>query len=135
MSNITDEDINILKNQGNISLKDASELLILNKGDLIKSLIQVQSENFDLNLIKNKEVEYDEETDDFIVDTSKQDNLVKYREIVDSKDEIYNKKKREKEEKERKIKEGIVEEETNFSQEELYKLKRGNNKFNVIHVL
>ena len=136
MSNITDDDINILKNQGNLSLKDASELLVLNKGDLIESLLQVQSDNFDLNLLKkNKEIEIDEETDDFIVDTSKQENLVKYREIVDSKDEIYNRKKKEKEEKERKIKEGIIDEETHFSQEELYKLKRGNNKFNVIHVL
>ena len=56
------------------------------------------------------------------------------REIVDSKDEIYNQKK-EKEEKEQRIKEGEEEENTVFSIEDLYKLKRGKNKFNSIQVL
>ena len=44
-------------------------------------------------------------------------------------------KKQEKEDRERRIKEGKEEEETNFSIEEIYKLRRGNNTFNSIRVL
>lgn len=135
MENITDGDINILVAQGNITKKDAKELLVLNNGDLVESIVTVQMGDFDLEKLRKEKNEYvEEETDDFTVDTSKQENLTKYREIVDSKDVIYNRKKQEKEEKEKRIKEG-KEEETNFSIEELYKLKRGNNTFNSIRVL
>ena len=135
MENITDGDINILVAQGNITKKDAKELLVLNNGDLVESIVTVQMGDFDLEKLRKEKNEYvEEETDDFTVDTSKQENLTKYREIVDSKDIIYNRKKQEKEEKEKRIKEG-KEEETNFSIEELYKLKRGNNTFNSIRVL
>ena len=136
MENITDEDINILMAQGNISKKEAQELLTLNNGDLVESIVTIQMGNFNLEELRKKKNEYvEEETDDFLVDTSKQENLIKYREIVDSKDVIYNRKKQEKEEREKRIKEGKEEEETNFSIEELYKLKRGNNSFNSIRVL
>jgi NACalpha-BTF3-like transcription factor len=135
MENITDDDINILVAQGNITKKEATELLVLNNGDLVESIVTVQMGDFDLEKLRKEKNEYvEEETDDFTVDTSKQENLTKYREIVDSKDIIYNRKKQEKEEKEKRIKEG-KEEETNFSIEELYKLKRGNNTFNSIRVL
>ena len=82
---------------------------------------------------------------DFEVDTSKQENLVRYREIVDEKDTIYNKNKIEKEEREQKAKEiqerrdkgEKVEDDVkpNFSIEDLYLLKKGNNSFNSIRVL
>ena len=133
MSEITDEDIKILMLQGNISKNIAKELLILNNGELVESLVQLQSENFDLNELKKK-VEIDEEPDDFLVDTSKQENLTKYREIVDSKDVIYNQKKKKKK-KWKEKKEGLIDEEINFSIEDLYKLKRGKNTFNTIQVL
>lgn len=136
MENITDEDINILMTQGNITKIEARELLSLNNGNLVESIVTIQMGNFDLEKLREKKNGYvEEETDDFIVDTSKQENLTKYREIVDSKDVIYNRKKQEKEEREKRIKEGKEEEETNFSIEELYKLKRGNNSFNSIKVL
>ncbi len=136
MENITDEDINILMAQGNITKKEARELLALNDGDLVESIVTIQMGNFNLEELRKKKNEYvEEETDDFLVDTSKQENLTKYREIVDSKDVIYNRKKQEKEDREKRIKEGKEEEETNFSIEELYKLKRGNNTFNSIRVL
>ena len=86
----------------------------------------------------------EEETLDFEVDTSKQENLVKYREIVDNKDEVYNKNKIAKEKREQQLKENEerrargekVEEETpEFSAEELYAIKRGTNSFNSIRVL
>ena len=136
MENITDDDINILMAQGNISKNDARELLSLNDGNLVDSIVTIQTGNFDLEKLKKEKNEYvEEETDDFLVDTSKQENLTKYREIVDSKDVIYNRKKQEKEDRERRIKEGKEEEETNFSIEEIYKLRRGNNTFNSIRVL
>ena len=136
MENITDEDFNILMAQGNISKNEAKELLSLNDGNLVDSIVTIQTGNFDLEKLKKEKNEYvEEETDDFLVDTSKQENLTKYREIVDSKDVIYNRKKQEKEDRERRIKEGKEEEETNFSIEEIYKLRRGNNTFNSIRVL
>ena len=136
MESITDEDINILMAQGNISKNEARELLSLNDGNLVDSIITIQSENFDLEKLRQMKNEYvEEETEDFLVDTSKQKNLTKYREIVDSKDVIYNRKKQEKEEREKRVKEGKEEEVTKFSVEELYKLKRGNNTFNSIRVL
>ena len=54
MPNITDDDIKILMSQGNIDKNVAKELLILNNGELIESLVQLQSENFDLNELKKK---------------------------------------------------------------------------------
>ena len=136
MVNITDEDINILSSQGNVDRSLASELLTLNDGDIVESLVMLQTKDFDIEKIKKQKQEFqEEETDDFDVDTSNQKNLTRYREIVDSKDEIYNQKKKEKEEREQRIKEGKEEEETNFSIEDLYKLKRGKNTFNSIQVL
>ena len=68
----------------------------------------------------------EEETDNFKVDTSIKKNLEKYREIVDDKDNVYIKNNEKKEK---------IKEKTNFSIEELYKLKRGKNTFNSIKVL
>ena len=148
MSNITDEDVSILMNQCGIKKEQAREVLILNEGDLVKSIIELESGEINLeNLeeIKNERNKIEEEdTEDFEVDTSKQENLVRYREIVDSKDEIYNKNKIarekrdiEKREREEKIARGekVEEERPEFSAEELYAIKRGTNSFNSIRVL
>ena len=136
MDNITDDDINILISQGNITRKQALDLLSLYDGNIVDAIVYLQTEELNLEKLKEeKNIFTEEETDDFEVDTSKQENLSRYREIVDSKDEIYNQKKIENEKKEQRIKEGKQEEETNFSIEELYKLKRGKNKFNSICVL
>ena len=148
MSNITDEDVSILMNQCGIKKEQAREVLLLNEGDLVKSIIELESGEINLeNLeeIKNERNKIEEEdTEDFEVDTSKQENLVRYREIVDSKDEIYNKNKIarekrdiEKREREEKIARGekVEEERPEFSAEELYAIKRGTNSFNSIRVL
>ena len=136
MDNITDDDINILISQGNITRKQALDLLSLYDGNIVDAIVYLQTEELNLEKLREeKNIFTEEETDDFEVDTSKQENLSRYREIVDSKDEIYNQKKIENEKKEQRIKEGKQEEETNFSIEELYKLKRGKNKFNSICVL
>ena len=136
MDKITDEDINIITTQGNVSKTQAIDLLTLKDGDIVESLVYIQTQEFDLEKLKEEKNKFvEEKTDNFLVDTSKQENLTRYREIVDSKDDIYNKKKIEKEEREQRIKEGKEEEKTNFSIEELYNLKRGKNKFNSICVL
>ena len=148
MSNITDEDVSILMNQCGIKKEQAREVLILNEGELVKSIIELESGEINLeNLeeIKNERNKIEEEdTEDFEVDTSKQENLVRYREIVDSKDEIYNKNKIarekrdiEKREREEKIARGekVEEERPEFSAEELYAIKKGKNSFNSIRVL
>ena len=148
MSNITEEDVSILMSQANITKEQAREILIINNGNLVDSLVDFESGKIDLNKlkeVKKEEVKEDEETLDFEVDTSKQENLVRYREIVDEKDTIYNKNKIEKEEREQKAKEiqerrdkgEKVEDDVkpNFSIEDLYLLKKGNNSFNSIRVL
>jgi hypothetical protein len=148
MSNITEEDVSILMSQANITKEQAREILIINNGNLVDSLVDFESGKIDLNKLnelKKKEVKEDDETLDFEVDTSKQENLVRYREIVDEKDTIYNKNKIEKEEREQKAKEiqerrdkgEKVEDDVkpNFSIEDLYLLKKGNNSFNSIRVL
>jgi Transcription factor homologous to NACalpha-BTF3 len=149
MSQITDEDVNILMAQTNIDKKTAREVLIINNGDLVDSIYKLESgeinvkdlEKFRESTLKKEE----EETLDFDVDTSNPENLVKYREIIDSKDVIYNRKKEEKKkleelakEKEEKRARGEKvedDEKPEFSIEDLYNIKRGNNTFNSIRVL
>lgn len=136
MSNITDKDVNILMSQAGLKKETAREVLILKNGDLVESIVALETGEIDIDNLEaarekaNQLVE--DLTDDFDVDTSKLENLVKYREIVDSKDVIYNQKKIEKEERE---KNGGKDEKASFSIEELYKLKRGKNTFNSIRVL
>ncbi len=152
MSNITDEDVSILMSQANIDKKTAREVLIINNGDLVDSICKIESgeinvndlEKFKENINKDED-DKDEEIMDFEVDTSNPKNLVKYREIVDAKDTIYNIKKEEKYKKEELAKkieerrskgEKVEDVETpEFSIEDLYNLKRGDNTFNSITVL
>lgn len=148
MSNITDADVSILMNQCGINQDNAREVLLLNEGNLVKSIIELESGELKLEKLdeikKERNKVEEEETLDFEVDTSKQENLVKYREIVDSKDEIYNRNKIEREkrdiakrEREEKMARGeeVDEEKPEFSAEELYAIKKGTNSFNSIRVL
>ena len=148
MSNITDADVSILMNQCGINQDNAREVLLLNEGNLVKSIIELESGELKLEKLdeikKERNKVEEEETLDFEVDTSKQENLVRYREIVDSKDEIYNRNKIEREkrdvakrEREEKMARGeeVEEEKPEFSAEELYAIKKGTNSFNSIRVL
>ena len=148
MSNITDADVSILMNQCGINQDNAREVLLLNGGNLVKSIIELESGELKLEKLdeikKERNKVEEEETLDFEVDTSKQENLVRYREIVDSKDEIYNRNKIEREkrdiakrEREEKMARGeeVDEEKPEFSAEELYAIKKGTNSFNSIRVL
>jgi hypothetical protein len=105
MSNITDKDVNILMSQAGLKKETAREVLILKNGDLVESIVALETGEIDihnLEAVREKANQLVEDlTDDFDVDTSKLENLVKYREIVDSKDVIYNQKKIEKEEREK----------------------------------
>ena len=150
MSQITDEDVNILMAQTNIDKKTAREVLIINNGELVDSICKLESGEInikDLNKFReNTSKTEEEETLDFEVDTTNPENLVKYREIIDSKDVIYNNKKDEKrkieeiakEKEERRARGEKVEdddEKPEFSIEDIYNIKRGNNTFNSIRVL
>ena len=99
---ITEEDIQILIDQTDIDKELAKKLLQHNRGDLVESIIQIQTNEIP-NFDKEKDYEYKEEDDieeeRHLVDTSVKKNLEEYRDIVDQKDVIYNQKSIEKEEK------------------------------------
>ena len=144
MVNITEEDIDILIIQTNIPREQAKQILIANNGDLVDTIIKIQNNEIDLENIEQYEKDkrkYDENNDisnSFDVDVTNKDELKKYREIVDSKDEIYAEIKKKKEEKEKKALENSGKSENNttdFSAEELYYIKKKTSKFNSIRVL
>ena len=129
MKDIKDEDINILISHCNIDKDKAKKLLILNEGNIVESIFMMESGNCDFEKIKKEKEKYQEdETEDFIIDTSKQENIKKYREIVDYKDSLYYKNKEEKEEAKKNP------QKKNLSIEELYFLKK-KNKYNNIKIL
>jgi hypothetical protein len=136
MTSITDEDVDILMKQCSITKEKAREILIFNEGNIVESIIMINTDKIDLNnLQNNKKVVVEEETDDFLVDSSKQENIKKYRDIVDSKDIVYNQKQKEKEEKELLKRNGQDIQKPTLSIEELYYLERGKSSFNSIRVL
>ena len=98
---ITEEDIQILIDQTGIGKELAKKLLQYNRGNLVESIIQIQTNEIP-DFEKEKLFEYKEENDieeeRHLVDTSIKENLEEYRDIVDQKDVIYNKKSIEKEE-------------------------------------
>ena len=98
---ITEEDIQILIDQTGIEKELAKKLLQHNRGDLVESIIQIQTNEIP-DFEKEKQFEYKEENDieeeRHLVDTTVKENLEEYRDIVDQKDIIYNKKSIEKEE-------------------------------------
>ena len=113
---ITTEDIEILCSQTNISKDEAKKILKHNKGDIVKSIIDIENNKIiydNKNEIKNDDIEKD-------VDTSNKDNLKEYREIVDEKDKIYQKIKEDKEKKEKQN----VKDELTFCNEKKYYIKR-----------
>ena len=136
MTSITDEDVDILMKQCSITKEKAREILIFNEGNIVESIIMINTDKIDLNNLQNdKKVVVEEETDDFLVDSSKQENIKKYRDIVDSKDIVYNQKQKEKEEKELLKSNGQDIQKPTLSIEELYYLERGKGSFNSIRVL
>uniref|UniRef100_A0A6C0J9E6 Nascent polypeptide-associated complex subunit alpha-like UBA domain-containing protein n=1 Tax=viral metagenome TaxID=1070528 RepID=A0A6C0J9E6_9ZZZZ len=136
MTSITDEDVDILMKQCSITKEKAREILIFNEGNIVESIIMINTDKIDLNNLQNdKKVVVEEETDDFLVDSSKQENIKKYRDIVDSKDIVYNQKQKEKEEKELLKSNGQDIQKPTLSIEELYYLERGKSSFNSIRVL
>merc|ERR1711935_55347 len=106
MYNISNDDLNILIKQYQIEKHIAKELLILNNGDIVNSIVMFESKDFNLNKIKEEKQKYiEEETDNFDVSTSSQKNK-----------ENKNKNK------------------NNLSLEDLYFLKRKTN-FNSIKII
>lgn len=160
MNNFSEEDVNILMEQTSISREDAKKLLIKYDGDVVDIIVKLQLGDLDIknliNIDNSKELKYnmDEEiTDDFEVLLGDQIEHKKYREIVDSKDIIYDKIKKDKDKKKQKEKEkedkkldrerrknmGLdvsdsEEEEEKFSAEDIYYMSKKNN-FNSFRIL
>ena len=132
------EDLEIFIQQTGINKELAKKILLKNEGDIVKSIIEVQSYEDPSDIINNDNQEYKEENDideAYVKVDLEKKSLEKYRDIVDSKDEIYNKIKEDKEEKKKKNKENEeklargekIEEETPLNNEEVYfSLKKKN---------
>ena len=99
-----EEDLQILIDQTGVSRDLAKRLLIQKKGDLVESILVVENSTSveEIEETLQSEVENVCHANDDVekpVDLSSQDNLKEYREIVDDKDVIYNRKKKENEER------------------------------------
>ena len=139
------EDLEIFIQQTGLNKELAKKILLKNNGDIVNSIIEVESCEKPSDLLKNQVQEYDEDND--IDETEvevklEKKNLEQYRDIVDNKDVIYNKIKEDKEERKRINKENQeklergekIEEETHLNNEEVYfSLKKKN--FTCVKVL
>jgi len=127
---ITQEDIEILCSQTLITTENAKKILKKNKGDIIRSILDIEQKNIDLEekeIKKNDNIEKD-------VNTKIKENLEEYRTIVDEKDTIYQKIQEEKEKKKEKESKGI--EDITFCNEKKYFIKRQKEgEINIIQVL
>ena len=120
---ITNEDLDILISQTNISKELAKKLLRKHKGDIVSSIIDFESG------IEEKISIEEKDDNEEIVDVKNLKNLAEYREIVDEKDTIYQKKQDDKEK-------GTTDTLQNLCNEEKYFMKRKKEgNINVIHVL
>ena len=125
---ITNEDIDILCLQTSITKEHAKKILKSNKGDIVKSIVDIETNCFDFEMEEEKEEEKNDNIEEE-VDLNNPKKLAEYREIVDEKDVIYQKKKDEKEKKEK-------EPPINFCNEKKYFIKRQKEgNINIIHVL
>lgn len=112
-----EEDLQILIDQTDIPRDLAKKLLIHKKGDLVESILTVE-DAVSLEALEEliqKEVENRSHVNDDMenpVDVSSQENLKEYREIVDEKDVIYNTKKKQNEERKKKLEEKNLKGET-----------------------
>ena len=125
------EDLEIFIQQTGLNKELAKKILLKNNGDIVNSIIEVESCENQLDLLKNQVQEYDEDND--IDETEveiklEKNSLEQYRDIVDTKDVIYNKIKEDKDIKKKKNKENQekiergekIEEETQLNNEEVY---------------
>lgn len=112
-----EEDLQILIDQTGISRDLAKRLLIQKKGDLVESILAVENSTSveEMEETLQNEVEnicHANDDAEKPIDLSSQDNLKEYREIVDEKDVIYNRKKKENEERKKKAEAKILKGET-----------------------
>ena len=147
---VSEEDIQILIDQGNITREIAKKLIVFKGGDLVESILEIEKHSNTQELEKYMEEEYKEvkqkkyDEVEKEVDVSNRDNLSEYRNIIDEKDTIYNYKSEQKEKQKKKNK--LIEErrekgesvddllQEKLSNEDIYYSgKKGN--FNNIRVL
>ena len=107
---MAEEDIQILLDQTNINRELAKELIIHKNGDIVECILEMEKhENLDsvrkmLDLEKQNRKNKKSDEIEKEVDVSNKQNLEEYRDIVDSKDTIYNYKAQQKEERKKKNK-------------------------------
>ena len=111
INKMSNEDIQILIDQTNINRDLAKKLLLYKGGDIVESILEIENnsnlEELEEKISKHKIYHHDDE-EEKEVDTSIRQNLVKYRDIVDEKDTIYNYKSEQK--KKRKEKARLIQE-------------------------
>lgn len=138
-----EEDIQILVDQTELSRDLAKQLLILKKGDVVESILAYASLGTENKLVKFLEEEktkilHQDDNQEKPVDTSQRENLNLYREIVDEKDTIYNHKKKQNDERKKKLEQARLEgkdlEDPPLSNEDIYFATRKDN-INSIRVL
>lgn len=135
------QDLEIFIQQTGLNKELAKKILLKNNGDVVKSIIDVDNCENPSDLLRVEE-QYDEKNDTNEEVRLDKKSLENYRDIVDSKDEIYNIIKEKKEDKKRKQKENEeklergekIEEETPLNNEEVYYSFKKNN-FTSVKVL
>ena len=88
---ISNEDIDILCSQGSINKEKAKKMLVENQGDIVKCILELENVISDKDIIKKKEKNDDIEKE---VNLDNQESLKEYRNIIDEKDTIYQRKRR-----------------------------------------
>ena len=138
-----EEDIDILISQTGIDRDLAKKLLIYKNGDLVESILEIEKIGLNniselVNKIQDFKREHNNDDAEEEVDTSKKENLVKYRNIVDNKDTIYRKRKENNEKKKKEMLERQKAldnnepiEETKMCNESIYYSTRKNNINNI----
>lgn len=99
---LDEEDIDILISQTGLNRQLAKSLLIFKNGDIVECILEFEKYSpHNLDELKEKissfQKEHQDDNREKEVDISKRDNLIEYRNIVDEKDMVYNKKKELKE--------------------------------------
>ena len=99
---LDEEDIDILISQSGLNRQLAKSLLIFKNGDIVECILEFEKYSpYNLDELEEKissfQKEHQDDNREKEVDISKRDNLIEYRNIVDEKDMVYNKKKELKE--------------------------------------
>lgn len=85
---ITEDEINIIISQTQAPRDKVKKYLYHNKGDIVKTIIDIENNN---DIIEENKITKDDEYEK--LDLKDQEKIKSYRNIVDEKDELYYKNK------------------------------------------